>query len=251
MMKINNWSDLTVNQYYDIIDIQTEFTSNVNQILELTIYLTEDDKWYDVSFQELIKEFNKYKFVKQEPKGILKNELIINDKKYTLTPFNKLTLAEWIDLDANIIDVRNNFTKILSLLYKQTKMDEWNNVIFEPYSYDLEERSIIFNECKITDVIEIIKEILEYRETILNNFKSIFGNKEDESLTEDEKEFLSEEEIREIENDIRKDNIKKDFGWQHLLDNASGGNWAAIPDILKLPHLFVFNMLQMKNVYSL
>ena len=43
------------------------------------------------------------------------------------------------------------------------------------------------------------------------------------------KEMLSPSEIKEIVNQIKNDNLKKNFAWQHLLDDISGGVWSNIP----------------------
>lgn len=240
-----NWSDVTISEYLDIIKIKENTDGLLSRSLELLCYLTDDDGWEDLPSSEVIKTYIENKWINNEPvNNIIKNKL----NGYILKPFSKLTLSEWIELDDFIINTK--LINIPALLYRKYKEDEWDNIVYEPYEYSIEERSRVFENYPVTDVIGIINGAIEYRNTLLNSFSNLFEAYEDETLTEEEQGTLSAREIKEIENGIKKDNEKKNYAWPILLDDMCAGDWSSIPALLELPHTFVFNMRMAKKVYS-
>lgn len=151
-------------------------------------------------------------------------------------------------MDSSILD--NDLAKITAIVYRQFKTDEWGNIVYEPYEFSLSERSKVFLNTPITKIIGLKDKAFKYREKVIKSFSGLFEGYEDETLSEEEKEALSASEIKEIEQHIKQDNRKKDFAWQKLLNDITGGNWASIPEVLKLPHTFVFNMRMAMKVYS-
>lgn len=240
-----SWEDITLEEYVDIINIQKDNKGYFSRALEILCYLTDSDEWENMSSKEVIQTYLKIPWINSQP--ISKNKLDIIGE-YKLKPFNKLTLAEWIDLDDSIIN--SEYSNIISILYRKYEEDKWGNIKYEPYEFSLKDRISVSENYPITSVIGVIEDTYKYRDNLLKSFAELFEGYDDESLTEDEKEMLSPSEVKEIENQIKQDNLKKNFAWQHLLDDISGGVWSHIPAILELPHTFVFNMRLAKKIYS-
>jgi hypothetical protein len=238
----SNWSEININSYNEILDLQQSPGPYIDRILETFSIIYETDSFDDYTPSELISAWKSHTFLTKEPEMVYNT---VHDKE--MKPLTSLCMAEWIEL-TDLVD-RNDLLGIVSLLYRGTNLNEWGHTIYEPYSYSLNERKELFNRVPISDVYYVYKSAVEYRNNVLENFKSIFTSFESD-ITEDEKEGLNEQEIREIENEIRKENLKKHYSWQKLLDNISGSDWSKIPNILELNHLLVFNMMVTKSVYG-
>lgn len=239
-----SWTDVTIEEYKEIVDIKTNTNGYINVALELLCYLTDSDVWDDMSTIEVIKKYKEISWINTIPQNEFKNEIL----NYSYKDISKLSLSEWIDIDSAILE--NDFQKICAILYRQKEIDKWGNVIFEPYIYSPNERKVLFNDIPITDVYNTIELTFKYREKLLSAYSELFESYEDENLTNEEKEMLSDIEIKQIENQIKIDNRKRNYAWQHLLDDISGGDWSSIPKILELPHTFVFNMRLAKKIYN-
>ena len=239
------WDDISVKEYSEIQDIIRENNTTFKRSLELLCYLTDSDEWEDMSTTAIIKAYLDCKWLSQPP---IINSIPQKIGDYELKPLSKLTLAEWIDLDSSIIAMDN--AKIASLLYRKTKLDEWGNIVYEPYEYSLASRLELYEDLPITSLGGLFSSVNEYRTKLLTTYAELFDSYDDGALTEEEKDLLSEAEIKDIEASMKNDNRKKDFAWQKLLDDISAGNWSTIPKVLELPHSFVFNMRLAKKVYG-
>lgn len=239
------WDDITVSEYSDIQRIIEANSTTFKRSLELLCYLTDDDAWEDLPTASVVKAYIACGWLSHSP---VINMIPQTLGEYTLKPFNKLTLAEWIDLDSSLIAM--DVSKVGALLYRKTKEDEWGNVLFEPYEYALSSRVEYYNDLSITSLWGLFNSALEYRTKLLSTYAELFDSYDDGKLTEEERDMLSESEIKDIESSMKQDNRKKDFAWQRLLDDISGGNWSTIPKVLELPHSFVFNMRLARKVYG-
>lgn len=239
----SSWSDVTLQEYIDIQRINTENTGLLSRALETLCYLNDDDGWEDESSSVVIKTYSNNKWLSTQPI----NSTVQTLGNKILKPIYKLTVAEWIDLDDAIVE--GDLIKIPAILYRQHKLDEWGNIIYEPYDFSPTERALEMDTISITDAIGIILEISEYRNTLHNAFSELFEEYEEE-LSDEEKDMLTDAEIKEIEQSIKSDNDKKALSWQRLLDDASGGDWSSIPKLLELPITFFLNMRLSRKVYG-
>lgn len=238
------WQDVSLSEYLDLERIRIENKGYANRSLETLCYLTDSDEWDNLSAGEVTKAYLKLGWLHHPP---ITSKVKDTIGKYKLKPLSKLSLSEWIDVDSAIID--SDLSKVCAIIYKQTKIDEWGNIEYEPYEYSPSERAREFLDFPVSEVIGVWDLVIKYRENLLNVFAELFDGYEEE-LSEEDREMLSPSEIKEIENSIKKDNQKKDFAWQKLLDTISGGVWSHIPAILELPHTFVFNMRLAQKVYG-
>lgn len=239
-----SWEDITVEEYKEIVDIKANTNGYINIALELLCYLTDSDEWDDMPTQEIIKKYKEISWINTFPKTEFKTDIL----NYSYKDIEKLSLSEWIDIDSAILE--NDIAKICAILYRQKERDKWGNVEFEPYIYSPNERKALFNDVPITEVYSTVESAFKYRERLLSAYSELFESYEDEKLSSDEKEMLSDTEIKQIETQIKNDNRKRNYAWQKILDDISGGDWSSIPAILELPHTFVFNMMLAKKIFN-
>jgi hypothetical protein len=243
----SSWEEISFEKYLELIEVDlNEEYSFFTKSLEKLCIISDSDEWDEEPSSVIYSSITSNQWILSPPTVNYK----INLNNWSLKPFNKFTLAEWIDLEKYILD--KNYKNIIALSYRKTKQDEWGNIQFEPYLFNCNERSNEFLEYPITDVFGVIESSIKFRDDLLNSFRELFESLEEEDFetTEEEKELMSEEEIKEIKEQIKKDNEKKHYSWQKLLDDISGGNWSYIEDILNLPVIFVFNMMMMKKKYN-
>jgi uncharacterized protein YwgA len=243
----NSWNEISLEKYLELIEVDlNEEYSFFTKSLEKLCIITDSDEWEEEPSNVVYKVVSDNKWILTPPSINYKLKIDL----WSLKPFNKFTLAEWIDLEKYIIDKK--YQNIIALSYRKTKEDEWGNIIFEPYSFNCNERSNQFLNYSINDVFGVIESSIKFRDDLLNSFRELFESVEEEDfeVTDEEKQLMSNEEIKEIKEEIKKDNEKKHYSWQKLLDDISGGNWSYIESILNLPVVFVFNMMMMKKKFN-
>jgi hypothetical protein len=248
----SSWEDISVEEWVDLYKIDTDkslsyYNYNINKLSILLDLDIEDDYWDDLDLDDLNDMISSCSFINIPPSSNFKKD--IGDFK--LINLKNITLGEWIDLDSYISkNFITNFTHILSILWRRFKEDEWGNIIYEKYNFDIEQRSLFFESVCINDVFGIIKIILEYRELIINSYKSILSTSDDSELTEEDKEGLSEEDIIEIEDEIKKDKLKSDFSWMKFVYDLCNGDLTKTEDILNLKVTYVFNVQVMLDIFK-
>ena len=134
-----SWNEITVSQWVELNSIDPEeYNSVFLHTLEAISILSDTDpeELEELSPEELIDLASQVSFIKREPSN-KPNELV---KGFRLKPMDALTLGEFIDLEHYVSQSVQNFDILLSILYKRWKTDEWNNLIFEPYTYSIMSR---------------------------------------------------------------------------------------------------------------
>lgn len=238
-----SWNQITVNQFIELAQLeQKDFDSVFEMQVEMLSILADEDpeEFYDLEVDELNQLIEPLKFLRQEPRVKITQQI----DKFTFKPFNKITLGEFIDTDYfTVKDKIGNIPIICAIFYRQTKIDEWGNRVFEPYNYDIYERSELFKEIPVTSVFGVVHEYLKFRDNFTKQYENLFAPQfeEDEDTTE-----LTPEEKKEVENEKK----RSKFAWESLLYNLAGEDLTKIDDITNLSLTFVFNMLSMKHVLN-
>jgi len=236
-----SWNDITVEQFIELRSLNNEdFDSLFSYEIECLSILTDIDvdEFDDMEIDELSKIVKQVTFIKKQPSNIFKNEI----NNLTYIGLNDLKLGEFIDLEyyfAN--DYVKHLTYISSVLYRKTKLSEWEEVVFEDYSFNIEKRKEQFNELPITSIYGIIAEYIKFRENFLKVYENLFNPIFDEDEL-DEAE-LDEEDLKEQE---AEDKINR-WSWEHTLYNLANEDVTKIKDVLELNLVFAFNILGMKK----
>jgi hypothetical protein len=194
---------------------------------------TDPEELEDLTPEELIDLASEVSFIKREPSNKPKQAV----KGFMLKPLDALTLGEFIDLEYYISQTTENFTLLLSILYKRWKRDEWGNLLFEPYTYKLNERTDLFNEVSINEVFGAINNYVTYS----NDFKQRYENLFNPVIEQDEEVELDPEDLKaEAE-----EKVFTKWSWEKLLYDISNQDLTKVDAVTDLPLVFVFNMLSM------
>lgn len=225
---MSQWQEL------NLIDTE-EFNSVFLQTIEALSILSDTDpeELEDLDPEELLNLASKVSFIKREPSNKPK-ELV---KGLRLKPLDALTLGEFIDLEYYTTNLAENITLILSILYKRWKTDEWNNLVFEPYTYKLTDRQNIFNEVSINEVFGAVKTYIDYS----NDFKQRYENLFNPVIEETDSEELDEEDLKAEQ----EEKVFTKWSWEKLLYDLSNQDLTKIDAVTDLNLIFVFNMLSM------
>jgi hypothetical protein len=241
-----DWSEVTVEQFIELKSL-TNIGLLSNQIERFCILsnIDQDDELFDnVDTDDIINEVSKLHFLNHFPTKITNT---INE--YKLININKITVGEFIDIDTYMSDnFYINIPKIAAILYRKYKLDDWGNEIIEPYSFDLNERSLIFEEFSINDIYGALERFRAFKTNVMTSYKSLFNDdSDDEDLSEEESKGLDDEEIKRINADIQKEKLRKRFAWSALVYNLANEDISKMKDVYNLPLIFCLNILIMKQ----
>ena len=236
-----SWNQVRVDQYKLLNELDEEgygslFLFNIEVFSILTD--TDVEEFDDLSTEDFTLYMNELRWLRKEPNKNFKKVI----DKYTFKGLDKLSLGEFIDLEhyfkTNYID---NIERICAILYKQTKVDEWGNTIFEPYTYDINSRLEVFDELPISDVYGVVTEFIKYRENFLSIYENLF--KPNIELTEEEINEMDKEDKVEEE----KDTASERWSWESIIYNFCNGDLTKVDQLTDLPLILVFNMISMRQ----
>jgi len=234
------WSDITLEQFIEISQIDKDQGANGYNSDMLAI-LTEMsyDEIDELDLDEMIKMVAQFKWATSQPSKQYKHELI----GMQIKPLAKLCLFEYIDLDYYFNNnYHTNLDKICAILYRQSNVNEWGEVVLEPYEYDINVRADKFLDLPITEVYGIVAEFLKFKENFLDVYSNLFNEAEDE-LTEDDKAAMEPDEIKEVEAEVK---INK-WSWERMIYGLTNGDITKTEAVGALPLTYVFNILGMKK----
>ena len=234
------WSDITVEQFIEISQIDKDQGANGYNSDMLAI-LTEMsyDEIDELDLDEMIKMVAQFKWATSQPSKQYKHELL----GMQIKPLAKLCLFEYIDLDYYFNNnYHTNLDKICAILYRQSNVNEWGEVVLEPYDYDISVRAEKFLDLPITEVYGIVSEFLKFKENFLDVYSNLFNEAEDE-LTEDDKAAMEPDEIKEVEKEVK---INK-WSWERMIYGLTNGDITKTEAVGALPLTYVFNVLGMKK----
>jgi hypothetical protein len=250
----HSWHDVKLYQFKELRALK-DSGGFFNIQLETLAILADvsTDEIEELTLEEIAELFKSVKWVLNEPKKGLFNELSIDGETYHLQPFKKLTLDEFIDLEYFLQnDYLVHISHIVSLFWRRTRLDEWENVHFEPYIFSPFERHEQFEEVEITKVYGILNEYLKFRENFMQKYAALF-NTDDEPDDEklDPKDFDSIEEYKDELKAQEQSKKARKWGWESLIYDLCEGDFTKIKAVGELPLILVFNMLAMRKEMGL
>jgi hypothetical protein len=234
------WSNISLEQFIEISEIDKEQGANgYNSDLLAIVTDMSYDEVDELDIDEMVQMVADMKWANTQPSKQYKHELL----GMKIKPLSKLCLFEYIDLDYYFNDnYHTNLDKICAILYRQTKINEWGEVVLETYDYDIKVRAEKFLDLPITEVYGIVAEFLKFRENFLDVYKNLFGEAEEE-LTADDKAAMEPEEIKEVEAEVKNNK----WSWERMIYGLTDGDITKSEAVGALPLTYVFNMLGMKK----
>ena len=234
------WSNISVEQFIEISQIDKEQGANgYNSELLAIVTDMSYDEIDELDLDDMVKMVDDMKWSNTQPSKQYKHELL----GMKIKPLSKLCLFEYIDLDYYFNDnYHTNLDKICAILYRQTKVNEWGEVVLETYDYDINVRAEKFLDLPITEVYGIVSEFLKFRDNFLDVYKNLFGEPEEE-LTADDKASMEPDEIKEVEAEVKNNK----WSWERMIYGLTDGDITKSEAVGALPLTYVFNMLGMKK----
>lgn len=237
----SSWDDILVDQYIELRGLDNELPYFDLMLETISIVTDTDiDELEELSFNELVAIEKKLVWLTSEPSKSVTQTI----DKYHYKGLDNLTLGEFIDLNHYFSE---NFVEelptIAAILYRQTKLNEWNETITEPYEYDPRNRRDLFMEVGIVQIYGIITSFLEYK----SNFEETYANLFKPDLSDEDIDDLDEETKREIAEEERLDK----FSWERLIYSLTDGDITKTDKVLNLSVVYVFNVLSMKKALDI
>ena len=234
------WSNISLEQFIEISEIDKEQGANgYNSDLLAIVTDMSYDEVDELDIDEMVQMVADMKWANTQPSKQYKHELL----GMKIKPLSKLCLFEYIDLDYYFNNnYHTNLDKICAILYRQTKVNEWGEVVLETYDYDINVRAEKFLDLPITEVYGIVSEFLKFRENFLEVYKNLFGEAEDE-LTAEDKAAMEPEEIKKVEEEVKNNK----WSWEHMIYGLTKGDITKSEAVGALPLTYVFNVLGMKK----
>ena len=237
----SSWDEILVDQYIELRGLDNELPYFDLMLETISIVTDTDiDELEELSFNELVAIEKQLVWLTSEPS----KKVIQTIDKYHYKGLDNLTLGEFIDLNHYFSE---NFVEelptIAAILYRQTKVNEWNETIIEPYEYDPRNRRELFMEVGITQIYGIITSFLEYK----SNFEETYANLFKPDLSDEDIDDLDEETKREIAEEERLDK----FSWERLIYSLTDGDITKTDKVLNLSVVYVFNVLSMKKALDI
>lgn len=192
----------------------------------------------ELAIEELEELLLSVKFIRDEPPKNYKSQI----GEYKLKSFNKITLGEFISLEAYFSD--NYILKlpnIVAILYRRFRVNEWGDETLEPYNYHSSDRLDWFMDFPITDVFGLLPEYIKFREGFIDQYKNLM----DESYEDDFEptEQMDAEEMKAIEEEKK----QKKWAWEQLIWHLCQEDLTRFHAVCELPLILVFNFLGMKK----
>lgn len=235
-----SWNDIDVYTFKDIRSLNTieeplaRDMEIMAVIMDVSVESLDD---YDIS--DLNKEMKKMLFLNSEPSKIFKN----NIHNYIFKPFELLTCGEFIDLEYYFSnDYIKHISHIAAIVYKKHKFDEWGNLIYEPYTYNPNNRSEEFDNVCVNDIYGIIPSYLNFRKNFLEKYMLLF--EDDPGPEEEDKNTPLSKEDQEHKSAVK-------WGWERLIYSLCNEDLTKFEEATNLPLILAFNMMSMKKDLSL
>lgn len=242
----NNWNEVSCIQFLDIKNLNMDMTFFLRQLNILSILSgkeVDDMYWDDMYVDDLSNAISQLKWITSLPPNIYKKKI----NKLTCKDFNTLTLGEFIDIDYYFSQNQfENLPKICAILYRQTKLDEWNNLIYEPYEFDIEARSELFYDISIADIYGILNAYYTFRQSIVNNYYQLFNP------ILDNEENLDDEDLDDpyVQKEIEKEKMQQKWAWDSVLHKLTDGDITKENGMYDLPLIFILNKLSYKKLFD-
>jgi len=208
-----NWNTISVGEYLEILDLESEDLTPTEILLERASILSGEN-YEDINEDELEQIINDFKWLDTAP-TFKKSEIKYNKLKFGAFIDNEFFTTEKIPIQ--------NITKIVSVILG-----------FE----DFESKCLEIEDMLFCEAYPILEGYLNYRIKLLQNYEDLFEGNEEEEIEVDEE--IEVEGMTTIS-----DEVFKRWNWERVLWELSGGDITKIDSITEMTHLTVFNWLTM------
>lgn len=200
-----NWNDVNVSEYIEIKELSVDELTPTELMLE-SIYIVSGENYNNVDDDELTDILSQYEWLLTSPIPV-KNKV----------SFKRISYGTWIDLN------KFSYPKSPYLNVEKISALMTGYELFEDKCKEILEEPITYH-------IGIVDQWLEYRHKLINNYSDLFEDSDDE----EEDEPLEKDEV-----------VLQRWANERIVYDLAKGDITKAQDVLKLPHLLVFNWLTM------
>lgn len=247
-----NWNDINVYQYQEIRLAKNKYSSGdltsselVLEVLSILEDTTPDDeKYYALDYDDFEEIKKHLGWVFNEPVA-----KVPSIHGFTSKDMNKLTVGEFIDVEHFVEQgLDENLHIIGAILFKKTKIDEWDNLIEEPYIYDIYVRGEQVLDWTITDTLYVIDQYLTFKKSFMESYGNLFNEDLNESEdTQDTSELTGRDKILAKKEELE-EKAKSKWSWENLLWNLCGEDITKMEAVFQTSLILTFNIMSMKHV---
>jgi hypothetical protein len=126
---------------------------------------------------------------------------------------------------------------ICAILYRQIKLDDFGNKQIEGREYNEAERANRFLDLAIPEVFGVLQNYLSFKKKFMETFEELFLEPDFEPIEAEEK----------TKDDITKEKLLVKWSWERTIYMLANEDVLKFNEVVKLPLVFVFNMLSMKK----
>jgi len=241
----SNWREVTLSQYKELIEISELIKEGSIEywieVLALFWDISPQDEVFDqLEWHNLIELQRALGWLSHHPKP---NGITEWDGLH-LKPLNDLFLGEYIDLEHYSSEPIQNMDKIVAILFKKQRHNDWDHTEWEPYTYDLAERANVVNGWPVDIAWNAFNIWIAWRTDFMDKYRELFQADE-----EPEGEEAPLEGYQKIEAKKKKlvEERQKKWSWEHLLWNMSGEDVTKFNKLFQTKAILVFNILSMKK----
>jgi hypothetical protein len=233
------WNQITIETFIELRSLSQEdgmFNYQIDVLCTLLDCYPED--FDNITLDELEELLLEVKFIRDEPHKNYKNTL----GQYKLKPFNKITLGEFISLEAYFSDnYIEKLLNIIAILYRRVRVNEWGDEILESYNYHSNDRLDWFLDFPITDVFGLLPEYIKFREGIIDQYKNLMTESYEDDFEIDSN--MDAEDLKAVEEEKK----QKKWAWEQLIWMLCQEDLTKFNAVCELPLILVFNFLGMKK----
>lgn len=237
------WSNFNIEKFIDIKSAESFDSSISMMVFRLSVILDLDiDEVYKWDVDEVIKEYEKIRFLNTEPDKNI-NDIVVKGADFKLVPFSNLTYGQFIDLEfyftENWVENLHYIVSILWLRYK--KVDDFTEYEFEPYNkVDLHKKADIFKkDVMVNDIFGVFDLVSNFRKSVFEGY-DFFNTDEEGEIDWDN---LNEEQTEIVKEELEKLEVERKNTWMEILWVLSEGDITRQKEILDNELYFVFNTL--------
>jgi len=204
---LSNWNNVTVAQYIEIKELDFNDLTPLELALE-KISIISDNDYFDLYEDELNEILTEYDWINTFPIAPTKSN------------FKHLTFGKFIDLENYCTEKTpiENIDKICATIKGYELLTfECEKILSEP----------------ITKHYATLENYIKYRLQILDTYKGLFEDNEDEIDDEDEKEIKEKKSTGE--------------NWLNIIYQLSKGDITKANEVTELPHIMVLNWLSLET----
>jgi hypothetical protein len=249
-----DWGNLPFSVYKELLEIKaTSWESNIQMIIEessLFIGCSPDDPLFDTLEVEQLYEIHKgISWCNSTPPEAFKSDIEYKEVPLKFIDINAITIGTFIDIEHFLKNDPHNLPLFNGFFYRQYKQDEWGNIEFEPYKYNIIERSKWFNEVPVPHLYAGFKKYIKWRDDVVSAYSTVFEDPNWDQIEGEDQ--LPSEEVQQIKKEIEAEKKKAPHSWIGILLALSNGNIATFPQLFELPAILVFNILSAKKALKI